>query len=112
MLTHLDETQAMLRDAARGFCVKQEARRAAPRQALWTALAAMGWTGVTLPAALGGSESTAVEAGVIAFEMGRSALFTSYPESVALQRFSPKPRRETRRPLRCCSRWLGARPSC
>ena len=84
MLTHLDETQAMLRDAARGFCVEQEGRRAAPRQALWTALAGMGWTGVTLPAALGGSESTPVEAGVIAFEMGRRALFTSYPETVAL----------------------------
>lgn len=84
MLTNLDETQSMLQDSARDFCGAQRTARKSAPGALWKDMAQLGWTGVALPAQLGGSESTPVEAGIIAYEMGRSALFTSYVETIAL----------------------------
>jgi len=82
----LNETQEMLREAARNACV--ELRGGARPQkidlaAAWRRFAELGWTGVVLPEGLSGSGGSLLDAGVIALEIGRGAMFVSYPETVA-----------------------------
>ena len=86
MIVCFDETQEMLRDAARGVCGPDAGatKPLADRQQLWRRFAELGWTGVVLPEGFGGSEGSLVDAGIIAMEMGRGGLFYAYPETVAL----------------------------
>ena len=56
---------------------------------MWRHAVQLGWPGVVVPEASGGSGGTLLDAGVIAYEMGRGALFSGYPESVALVCHAP-----------------------
>ena len=75
------EDEALLRDAARGFLATHAPVDALRRlrdeggtwdRALWREMAAMGWAGVLVPEAQGGTDMGHRAAGVLAEEMGRT----------------------------------------
>lgn len=81
----LTETQQMLRDAARNACA--ELRGGVRPQgidlaAAWRRFAELGWTGVVVPEDQGGSGGCLLDAGMVAMEVGRAALFVCYAETV------------------------------
>jgi alkylation response protein AidB-like acyl-CoA dehydrogenase len=87
MIVLLGEMQTMLRDSARDVCEPWRGAAKLPAasvQAAWRQFGELGWTGVTLPEAHGGSGGALLDAGVIALELGRAALFCGYPDTVAL----------------------------
>lgn len=100
----LNDEQEMLREAARGF-LADNAPVAALRnlrdsndatgfdRALWKDMAEMGWAGILVDEAYGGSAFGFVGAGVIAEEMGRNLtaspfMSTSILAATALQKFA------------------------
>lgn len=105
----LTEEQEMLKESARGF-LDEKAPVAALRKlrdeksedgfsrALWAEMAEMGWTGILVDEAHGGSGFGFVGAGVIAEEMGRTLtaspfLSTSILAATALNKFASEPQR-------------------
>lgn len=99
----LTEEQKMLQDAASGF-LTENAPVAALRElrdtrnpdgfsrALWSEMAAMGWTGIIIDEKFGGSDFGYVGAGVLAEQMGRNLtaspfLSTSVLGATAIQRY-------------------------
>lgn len=86
MIVAFDETQLLVRDAARGVCHSEPGSRPRSGAQAWRQFAEMGWTGVVLEEAHGGSGGSLIDAGIIALEMGRGGLFFAYPDTVALSR--------------------------
>ena len=87
MIVIFGEMQTMLRDSARDVCEPWRGAAKLPAasiQAAWRQFGELGWTGVTLPEAQGGSGGSLLDAGVIALELGRAAMFCGYPDTVAL----------------------------
>ena len=79
----LTDEQAMLRDSARGLleknapvshlrALRDERDAAGFSRALWLKFAEMGFTGILVPEAFGGSGLGHVEAGVVMQEIGRA----------------------------------------
>lgn len=84
---HYSDEQAMLADSALAFCREHSPTQAVRRQLLsesgfdaelWSAMVALGWLGMAIPEALGGSGLTLAEAAVIAEPMGRHLLATPF----------------------------------
>jgi len=74
MIVIFGEMQTMLRDSARDVCEPWRGAAKLPAasiQAAWRQFGELGWTGVTLPEAQGGSGGSLLDAGVIALELGR-----------------------------------------
>ena len=84
MILDFDETQVSIRDAARDVCSPKSAQASRNGAEVWQQFAELGWTGVALPEALGGSEGSLIDAGLIALEMGRGGLFHGFADTVAL----------------------------
>lgn len=85
-LTFTDE-QAMLLEAATGFCRDKSSVAAVRAQlltehgfdrALWDEMVALGWSGIAVPERLGGSGLSLAEAATIAEPMGRYLLATPF----------------------------------
>jgi alkylation response protein AidB-like acyl-CoA dehydrogenase len=79
-MTHLDETQVMLRDSVQAFHERQPAPARVRRlrdapvpfdRAIWRDMADAGWHGVLVPESLGGLGLGPAEAALIATELGR-----------------------------------------
>ncbi len=79
-MTHLDETQVMLRDSVEAFHERQPAPARVRRlrdaaipfdRGIWRDMAEAGWHGVLVPEALGGHGLGPAEAVLIATELGR-----------------------------------------
>ncbi|VTU46362.1 Acyl-CoA dehydrogenase (plasmid) [Variovorax sp. SRS16] len=79
-MTHLDETQTMLRDSVQDFHERQPGPERVRRlreqplpvdRAVWHNMAEAGWSGVLVPESLGGHGLGAAEAMLIASELGR-----------------------------------------
>ena len=84
-----DETLAMLREAARDFCAAELERPVTDEpglRALWMQMAQLGWLGVALPEATGGSGLGLAGAGMIALELGAVAQMRGFAETVAVCR--------------------------
>ncbi len=82
-----DETLAMLREAARDFCAAELERPVTDEpglRALWMQMAQLGWLGVALPEATGGSGLGLAGAGMIALELGAVAQMRGFAETVAV----------------------------
>ena len=87
MIPRLDESQVMLRDAARGACGKLARHGTDKRASLtdaWRSFVDLGWTAVALPESVGGLNGSLLDAGIIAPEMGRGVLLNHYPETIAM----------------------------
>jgi alkylation response protein AidB-like acyl-CoA dehydrogenase len=87
MIVCFDETQEMLRETAREVCsaVRGTPRLTqAARAQLWRKFGELGWTGVALGEAFGGSGGSLLDAGLIALELGRGGVFCGYPDTIAL----------------------------
>lgn len=87
------EDEVMLADAARGFLDKaapvshlRALRDAGVSHdpALWAEMAAMGWAGVLIPEAQGGSDMGHAAAGVLAREMGRTLVASPFLSSAVI----------------------------
>lgn len=81
------DEQAMLLDAANDFCRDKSPMAEVRRQlltdegfdrALWREMVALGWSGIAIPEALGGSGLTLAEVATIAEPMGRHLLATPF----------------------------------
>jgi alkylation response protein AidB-like acyl-CoA dehydrogenase len=79
-MTHLDETQVMLRDSVQAYHERQPAPARVRRlrdtpvpfdRAIWRDMAEAGWHGVLMPESLGGHGLGPAEAVLIATELGR-----------------------------------------
>jgi alkylation response protein AidB-like acyl-CoA dehydrogenase len=79
-MTHLDETQTMLRDSVQAFHERHPAPARVRRlrdqaipfdRGVWQEMAQAGWSGVLVPESLGGHGLGAAEAMLIASELGR-----------------------------------------
>jgi alkylation response protein AidB-like acyl-CoA dehydrogenase len=99
----LTDTQEMLREAARNACRELQGGvrpSAIDYRSTWKSFAELGWTGVVLPEDQAGSDGNLLDAGIVAMELGRAAMFVSYPETVAwshaLLQFAPSLTREGR----------------
>ena len=106
----LNEEQQMLQDAANGFLIEKApvsafrgVRDGKPadgfRRELWTEMAQMGWAGIIVEEAHGGSGFGYVGAGVLAEQMGRnltaSPFFsTSVLGATAIQQYGTKKQKE------------------
>jgi len=80
MMTHLDETQTMLRDSVQAFHERHPGPARTRRlrneaipfdRSVWRDMAEAGWSGVMVPESLGGHGLGAAEAMLIACELGR-----------------------------------------
>jgi alkylation response protein AidB-like acyl-CoA dehydrogenase len=111
----LNDDQVMLQDAARGFVtdkapvaalrrIRDEAIAEGFDRDLWSAMAAMGWTGILVPEDQGGLGFGFVGAGILCEEMGRTLtaspfLSTAMMAATALSRAGSPAQKE---------RWLPA----
>jgi alkylation response protein AidB-like acyl-CoA dehydrogenase len=92
---HFSDEQAMLQDSAAAFC-RAQSPMSAVRQRIgsagddssgfdrpvWQAMAELGWLGISIPEALGGSGLTLGHTAVIAEAMGRQLMATPYASTL------------------------------
>ncbi len=88
-----NETQELLRKTARGFFAREcpparvkeiEKTEAGYAPELWSRMAGLGWLGLAVPEAYGGSGGTFMDVAALAEEMGRAAFPSPYLSTVAL----------------------------
>lgn len=84
MLSHLNETQRLLRASAEQFANTQSAQsKRSSANDSWKTIAKLGWTGAVLPEQFGGAGGSLVEAGLIAKELGRGGVFSAFVDTAA-----------------------------
>ena len=75
---HTNEEHVLLRESALRWVNEQRVASAPNHVEQWAAMAHLGWLGLTLPEAHGGSEQSLHEACILAEELGRGLISTAY----------------------------------